>query len=91
MMKFELIEASSTSSIVISDTTSSADAAVATTYNGKTARDHFYSNIKTTDEKKSWEATCKICKTKIRGTKGVTSNYNRHIKECHKSQYELWE
>ncbi|CAF4793496.1 unnamed protein product, partial [Rotaria socialis] len=44
-----------------------------------------------TNETKSWEATCKICKSKIRGTNGVTSNYNRHAKDFHPSEYESWQ
>ncbi|CAF4150658.1 unnamed protein product [Rotaria sordida] len=73
-MSSDLTETSSASSIVISDTTSSDNADLATKYVAKTV-----------------QATCKICKSTIRGTKGVTSNYNRHIKEFHKSQYELWQ
>jgi hypothetical protein len=90
-MSSDLTEESSSSPIVISDTTSSTDAALTTKYVAKTIRDQFYCNIKMMDEMKSWEATCNICKSTIRGTKGVTSNYNRHIKECHKDQYELWQ
>jgi hypothetical protein len=60
-------------------------------YSSKTMRDQFYSKITTNDAKKSWEATCNICQSTIRGTAGVTSNYNRHIKEFHKTQYDLWQ
>ncbi|CAF3421519.1 unnamed protein product [Rotaria socialis] len=77
--------------IVVSDTASSTDESPATKSLEKTARDQFYTDIKMTNETKSWEATCKICKSKIRGTKGVTSNYNRHAKDFHPSEYESWQ
>lgn len=89
-MSSDLTQTSLASPIIISDTPSSSNEVVAAGYVAKTARDEFFINIKTMDEKNSWEATCKICKTTIRGTKGVTSNYNRHIKEFHKGQYEIW-
>lgn len=78
------------SSITISDAPSSSETAEATGFIGKTVRDHFFVDIKTIDEKNSWEATCNLCKTTVRGTKGVTSNFNRHVKEFHKSRYEIW-
>ncbi|CAF1197427.1 unnamed protein product [Didymodactylos carnosus] len=87
-MSSDLIEGSSSSPIVIPDTTSSTDGALTIKYIAKTICDQFDRNTKTMDEKKSWEATCNICKTTIRGTRGVTSNYNRRIKECRKNQYE---
>jgi hypothetical protein len=90
-MSSDLNETPSAPLIVISDTTSSTDVTSATEYVEKTVRDQFYTNIKIMNEKNSWEATCKICKSTVRGTKGVTSNYNRHIKESHKSQYDLWQ
>ncbi|CAF3342402.1 unnamed protein product [Rotaria socialis] len=77
--------------IAVSDTPSSTDESPATKALKKTARDQFYTDIKMTNETKSWEATCKICKSKIRGTKGVTSNYNRHAKDFHPSEYESWQ
>jgi hypothetical protein len=90
-MSSDTNETSLQSSIIVSDTESSIDTSFATKSVEKTARDQFYTDIKMMEEKKSWEAKCKICKGKIRGTKGVTSNYNRHIKDFHPSQYESWQ
>ncbi len=67
-MSSDLTQTSLASPIIISDTPSSSNEVVAAGYVAKTARDKFFINIKTIDEKKSWEATCKICKSTIRGT-----------------------
>ncbi|CAF3795372.1 unnamed protein product [Rotaria sp. Silwood1] len=85
------IETSLQSSIVVSDAASSTDVSSATKSVEKTAHDQFCPDIKMMNEKKSWEATCKICKGTIRGTKGVTSNYNRHIKDFHPTEYKSWQ
>ncbi|CAF3285043.1 unnamed protein product [Rotaria sp. Silwood2] len=87
-MPSDTTETSLQSSIVVSGTASSTDVSSATKSVEKTARDQFYTDIKMMDEKKSWQATCKICKGTIRGTKGVTSNYNRHIKDFHPTEYK---
>ena len=89
-MSSDLTETPLTSSITISDTQSSSSEVVSPTHVAKTVRDQFFINIKTINETNSWEATCKICKATIRGTQGVTSNYNRHIKEFHTHQYKIW-
>lgn len=93
IMSSDTTETPLASSIIVSDITSSTDIDIALTTKSikKTARDQFFSNINIVDKNKSWEATCDICKSIIRGTNGVTSNYNRHIKELHKSTYELWQ
>ena len=91
-MSSDTTETSIQSSIVVaSDSESSTDVSSAKKPAEKTARDQFYVNIKTIDEKNSWEATCTLCKGTIRGTKGVTSNYNRHVKDFHSNEYELWQ
>ncbi|CAF1503196.1 unnamed protein product [Adineta ricciae] len=82
------VEAASLSSIVIFD---SSEEATITHPVSKTARDQFYQDTKTINENKSWKVMCVIYKGTIRGTKGFTSNYNRHIKEFHKSYYDLWQ
>ncbi|CAF1098602.1 unnamed protein product [Rotaria sordida] len=74
-MSVDLTETSPAPVIDITDTTSSNNAALTTI----------------TNENKTWAATCSICKSTTRGTQGVTSNYNRHIKEFHKRQHELWQ
>ncbi|CAF4062993.1 unnamed protein product [Rotaria sp. Silwood1] len=90
-MSSDTIETSLQSSIVASDTASSTDVSFATKSVEKTACDQFYTDIKMMNEEKSWEATCKICKGTIRGTKGVTSTYNRHIKDFHPSECKSWQ
>lgn len=84
-------EPSSPSCIVECDNASSSDESSMAKSVEKTARDQFYIEIKSLDEKKSWEATCKICKSIVRGSMGVTSNYNRHIKDSHPNYYESWQ
>ena len=90
-MSFDLPETSSPSSIAVSDAPISPSLGEVTDHVGKTVRDHFFKNIELLKEKNSWEATCIICNSTIRGTKGVTSNFNRHIKDFHASQYESWQ
>ncbi|CAF1279810.1 unnamed protein product [Adineta ricciae] len=90
-MSSDATESSLQSPVVECDTASSSDESSVTKSVEKTARDQFYTGIKITDQQKSWEATCQICKSKVRGTVGVTSNYNRHIKDCHPNYYESWQ
>lgn len=91
-MSSDTIEAALQSPIAVaSDNESPTDASSISKSIEKTARDQFYTNIKMIDEKHSWQATCKLCKNTIRGTKGVTSNYNRHVKDFHPSEYESWQ
>jgi hypothetical protein len=56
-----------------------------------TVYDRFYIDIRTIQDKNKWEAACIICNRTVHGTLGVTSNYNRHIKDYHKTQYESWQ
>lgn len=79
------------SMVAAADTESPTDVSSTTKSIEKTTRDQFYINIKTFDDKNSWQATCKLCKNTIRGTKGVTSNYNRHVKDFHPTESESWQ
>lgn len=90
-MSSDSTETPSASSITVSVTPNSPNTTEVTDFVGKTIRDHFFTDIKLSKEKNSWEATCTICKSTIRGSKGVTSNFNRHIKDFHTNQYEIWQ
>ena len=76
-MSFDLSETSSSSSIAISDAPISPSLGEVTDHVGKTVRDHFFKNIELLKEKNSWEATCIICNSTIRGTNVADTNNHR--------------
>ncbi|CAF5130990.1 unnamed protein product, partial [Rotaria sp. Silwood1] len=51
----------------------------------KTMRNKFYVNIKTYESK--WSGQCILCNKIQYDSKGVTSNFNRHVKTQHKQEY----
>ncbi|CAF4936087.1 unnamed protein product [Rotaria sp. Silwood1] len=54
----------------------------------KTMRNKFYVNIKTYESK--WSGQCILCNKIQYDSKGVTSNFNRHVKTQHKQEYREW-
>ena len=58
----------------------------------RTARDKFFKDLQQDLIKKRWSAECLLCKTSKRvfDKLGVTSNFTRHVRECHKQAFDKW-
>ena len=58
----------------------------------KTALDKFFKDLQHESEKKRWSAECLLSETskRIFGKLGVTSNFTRHARECHKQAFDIW-
>ena len=84
---FRIETESSISAGAITPTSSSLNVAVP-----KTARDKFFKDLQSETEKKRWSAECLLCQKSKRvfDKLGVTSNFTRHVRECHKKEFDIW-
>lgn len=60
----------------------------------KATRDKFFKDLQyeIETEKKRWSAECLLCtkSKRIFDKLGVTSNFTRHVRECHKEAFDIW-
>lgn len=58
----------------------------------KTARDKFFKDLQYETEKGRYSGECLLCtkSKRIFEKLGVTSNFTRHARECHKEAFDIW-
>jgi hypothetical protein len=79
--------------ILISPTTTTSASSSSNLTVPKTARNKFFKDLQCETEKKRWSAECVLCtkSKRIFDKLGVTSNFTRHARECHKPAFDIWE